>query len=180
MRSKLASFLATASLIFAGSFSAASMAQTATAADPAPRIQGKTLDGQAFDLAAHKGKVVLLMFWATDCAICRDKMPELRENAKGWSKQPFKLVLINVDRKMSDVEAYNAIINASVPMSERLTQLWAPDPGYKDNLNTQSLIQQRHAASLPLALILDKKGVVVKRYHGRIPADVWNDIADLL
>ncbi len=182
MRSTLASFLVTASLMLAGSFSAASMAQTAAAStsEPAPRIQGKTLDGQAFDLAAHKGKVVMLMFWATDCAVCRDKMPELRENAKGWSKQPFKLVLISVDRKMSDVETYNAIINASVPTNERLTQLWAPDPGYKDNLNTSSLIQQRQTVSVPLTLILDKKGAVAKRYQGRIPTDVWNDIADLL
>lgn len=182
MRSTLASFLVSASVMLAGGFSAVSMAQSGvvSASEPAPRIQGKTLDGQVFDLATHKGKVVMLMFWATDCAVCRDKMPELRENAKGWSKQPFKLVLINVDRKMSDVEAYNAIINASVPMNERLTQLWAPDPAYKDNLNTANLIQQRHATSVPLTLILDKKGAVAKRYQGRIPADVWNDIADLL
>jgi thiol-disulfide isomerase/thioredoxin len=143
-------------------------------------ISGKTIDGQAFDLAKQKGKVVLVMIWATDCAVCRDKMPELRENAKGWADKPFTTVLINADRRMSDVESYNAIINKSVPMKERLTQLWALDASYKDSIGTAELIKDRNAKSLPLTLVLDKKGDVVKRYQGRIPAEVWDDIAELL
>ncbi len=144
------------------------------------QISGKTIDGSAFDLAKQKGKVVLVMFWATDCAVCRDKMRELRENAKGWEGKPFTTVLISADRRMSDVDSYNAIINKSVPMKERLTQLWALDPGYKDSLGTMDLIKSRTATSLPLTLIVDKKGEVVKRYQGRIPAEVWDDIAELL
>jgi thiol-disulfide isomerase/thioredoxin len=144
------------------------------------KISGRTIDGPAFDLTQHKGKVVLVMFWATDCAVCRDKMRELRENAKGWEGKPFTTVLINVDSRMSDVDSYNAIINKSVPMKERLTQLWALDSGYKDSLGTTELIKSRTATSLPLTLIMDKKGDVVKRYQGRIPAEVWDDIAELL
>jgi thiol-disulfide isomerase/thioredoxin len=143
-------------------------------------ISGKTIDGQAFDLAKQKGKVVLVMIWATDCAVCRDKMPELRENAKGWVGKPFTTVLINADRRMSDVESYNAIINKAVPMKERLTQLWALDASYKDSIGTAELIKNRSASSLPMTLVLDKKGDVVKRYQGRIPAEVWDDISELL
>jgi thiol-disulfide isomerase/thioredoxin len=143
-------------------------------------ISGKTIDGLPFELAKQKGKVVLVMFWATDCAVCRDKMRELRENAKGWEGKPFTIVLISEDRRMSDVDSYNAIINASVPMKERLTQLWALDPSYKDNLATTEMIKNRSAASLPMTLIFDKKGEVVKSYHGRIPAQVWDDISELL
>ncbi|MBS7806077.1 TlpA disulfide reductase family protein [Variovorax sp. PCZ-1] len=144
------------------------------------QIAGKTLDGQAFDLAKQKGKVVLVMFWATDCAVCRDKMRELRENAKGWQGQPFTLVLISADRRMSDVDSYNAIINKSVPLKERLTQLWSFDPSYQDNLGTTEVMKNRTATTLPLTFVIDKKGEVVKRYQGRIPADVWDDIAELL
>jgi thiol-disulfide isomerase/thioredoxin len=143
-------------------------------------ITGKTIDGQPFDLAKHKGNVVLVMFWATDCAVCRDKMPELRENAKGWAGKPFTTVLISADRRMSDVDSYNAIINKSVPMKERLTQLWALDASYKDSLATPELIKNRSATTLPMTLVIDKKGDVVKRYQGRIPTEVWDDIADLL
>jgi thiol-disulfide isomerase/thioredoxin len=144
------------------------------------QISAKTIDGQPFDLARQKGKVVLVMFWATDCAVCRDKMPELRENAKGWANKPFSIVLVSADRRMSDVDSYNAIINKSVPVKERLTQLWALDPSYQDSLGTAEMIKNRSAATLPLTLVVDKAGVVVKRYQGRIPSDVWDDIADLL
>lgn len=144
------------------------------------QITGKTIDGPLFDLAKQKGKVVLVMFWATDCAVCRDKMRELRENAKGWEGKPFTTVLISTDRRMGDVDSYNAIINKAIPMKERLTQLWALDPSYKDSLGTAELIKNRNASSLPLTLVVDKKGDVVKRYEGRVPAEVWDDISELL
>jgi thiol-disulfide isomerase/thioredoxin len=155
-------------------------AKTASMLPKNAQITGKSLDGPPFDLTKQKGKVVLIMFWATDCAVCRDKMRELRENAKGWEGKPFTTVLISTDRRMSDVDSYNAIINKSVPKSERLTQLWALDPSYKDSLGTAEMIKNRNATSLPLTLVLDKKGDVVKRYQGRIPAEVWDDIAELL
>ncbi len=144
------------------------------------KITGKTIDGPLFDLAQQKGKVVLVMFWATDCAVCRDKMRELRENAKGWQDKPFTTVLISADRRMTDVDNYNAIINKSVPQKERLTQLWALDPSYKDSLGSTEMIKNRSATSLPLTLVIDKNGEVVKRYQGRIPAEVWDDISELL
>ena len=39
----------------------------------------------------QSGKVVLLMFWSTGCAVCRDKMPELRQNYEGWAGKPHAL-----------------------------------------------------------------------------------------
>ncbi len=70
-----------------------------------PVLQGKTLAGAPFSLAALRGKVVLVLFWSTDCAVCRDKMPELRANAQGWRGKPFELVTISVDRRMQDAVA---------------------------------------------------------------------------
>jgi thiol-disulfide isomerase/thioredoxin len=141
-----------------------------------PSISGATLDKKAFSLAALKGKVVLVMFWSTDCAICRDKMPELRENVQGWADKPFEVVLISTDRRMADVESYNAIINQSVPSKQRFTQVWAGDTGYKDNLDTANLARTQ----LPTTLLIDKQGKLVERFNGRIPAQVWDKISDLL
>jgi cytochrome c biogenesis protein CcmG/thiol:disulfide interchange protein DsbE len=42
---------------------------------PVPPIVGTTLDGGAFDLAAFKGKPVLVNFWGPSCVPCRDEFP---------------------------------------------------------------------------------------------------------
>lgn len=147
------------------------------AAASAPRlapisVEGRTLDGRPFSLAGLRGKVVLVMFWSTDCAVCRDKMPELRQNYEGWAGKPFELVLVSTDRKVQDLFAYEQIISRTVPVKQRFVQLWAGEPGYKDTVG--------RPAQLPAAWLLDKDGKVVERYTGRIPAEAWDRIAELL
>ena len=151
-------------------------AQQAAAAAQTPAISGTTLENKAYQLASRRGKVVLVMFWSTDCAVCIDKMPELRENALGWAGKPFELVLVSVDARMEDVKNYNTIINQTVPLNQRLTHLWAGDAGYRDNLGLSKVPLKQ----LPVSLLIDKQGKLVERYNGRIPAQVWDTIADLL
>jgi thiol-disulfide isomerase/thioredoxin len=139
-------------------------------------LQGPTVDGAPFSLAALKGRVVLVMFWSTGCAVCRDKMPELRQNALGWRGQPFDLVMVSTDRRQQDLIDYERILAATVPVSQRFIQLWNGAPGYRDTLGGTALA----GPSLPTAFLLDKSGRVVERYSGRIPAEAWDRIADLL
>lgn len=139
---------------------------------PAPTVEGRTLEGRPFSLAGLRGKVVLLMFWSTDCAVCRDKMPELRQNYQGWQGKPFELVLVSTDRRLKDLDDYERIISSTVPLKQRFVQLWAGDGGYRDNLG--------RPAQLPAAWLIDKTGKVVERFSGRIPAEAWDKIAELL
>ena len=184
IRSYSISALAVALYLISLSMTAAAYAQTQSVTTPATKtveavdvvITGDTLEKKSFRLAALKGKVVLLMFWSTDCAVCRDKMPELRANVQGWADKPFELVLVSVDRSMRDVDSYNTIINKSVPLKQRFTQLWTGDASYKDNLGSAALSR----AQLPMALLIDKNGKVVERFTGRIPVEIWDKIADLL
>lgn len=142
----------------------------------APNVSGIGMDKKPFQIGSLKGKVVMLMYWSTDCAVCRDKMPELRENVRGWADKPFELVLVSVDKRMQDVDSYNAIINASVPTKQRFTQLWAGEPSYKDNLGTAQLPRNQ----LPVTYLIDKTGKLVERNYGRIPPELWDTIAELL
>jgi len=146
------------------------VAAPATAAQP--RVIGRTFDGQPFDLAGLRGKVVLVVFWSTTCAVCRDKMGELRANYEGWRGQPFEMVLVNQDRRLQDVQAYEQILAVTVPRAQRFPQLWSGQPGYADTFGTHSV--------LPVTYIVNKSGVVEKTYVGRIPSQAWDDIADLL
>lgn len=148
------------------------MAQTVPAPGTPPVLRGSTLDGKTFDLQAMRGKVVMVVFWSTDCAVCRDKMPELRANVKGWAGQPFELVGVSTDRQRSNAVSYQQLVNATVPSSQRFTTLWSGEPQYRDSFGSPS--------QLPAAFLLDKSGALVEQYHGRIPPEAWDRIADLL
>jgi peroxiredoxin len=145
------------------------LAQPATAP---PQLRGPTLDGKAFDLTTLRGQVVMVLFWSTDCAVCRDKMPELRANVKGWQGQPFTLVSVSTDRQRSAIEAHQRLVELTVPASQRFTTLWAGDSRHRHGFGP--------TGQLPAVFLLDKTGRVVESYHGRVPAEAWDRIADLL
>jgi thiol-disulfide isomerase/thioredoxin len=53
--------------------------------------------GKPVDLAARlKGKVVLLNFWATWCAPCREEMPSLERLRQALAGRPFAVLAVNV------------------------------------------------------------------------------------
>lgn len=148
------------------------MAQTVPAPGAPQQLRGSTLEGKAFDLQSLRGKVVMVVFWSTDCAVCRDKMPELRANVKGWMGQPFELISVSTDRQRSNAVSYQQLVNATVPANQRFTTLWTGEPQYRDSFGP--------TGHLPAAFLLDKGGQLVEQYHGRIPPEAWDRIADLL
>jgi len=140
---------------------------------PAPGLLGRTLDGRAFALSDQRQKVVLVYYWRTDCAVCRSVMAELRANYDGWQGKPFELVAVNLDARRADLVDYERIIATTVPTRQRFPALWAGEPGHVDRLLPT-------AATLPHSVILDAEGKVVSRHQGRMPAEAWDRIAELL
>ena len=65
---------------------------------PAPELVVSELDGQIFDLAKLRGKVVLVNYWATWCAPCRKDMPLLDAFYRRYHGQNLDMIGISVDR----------------------------------------------------------------------------------
>jgi RNA polymerase sigma factor (sigma-70 family) len=62
-----------------------------------PEISGKDLDGKDLKLSASRGKVTLLVFWATWCAPCMAMVPHERALVKRYTGKPFVLLGVNGD-----------------------------------------------------------------------------------
>jgi cytochrome c biogenesis protein CcmG, thiol:disulfide interchange protein DsbE len=92
---------------------------------PAPRLTVTALDGQTFDLAKLRGKVVLVNFWATWCAPCRREMPVLDAFYRRYREQGLELIGISVDfardaakmRKASAAVSYPTAMVNDMPVN---------------------------------------------------------------
>ena len=62
---------------------------------PATPIDLRTVDGGRFNLAEHRGKVVLVNFWRTDCEPCKEETPDLQAAHQKLAAEG--LVIVGVD-----------------------------------------------------------------------------------
>ncbi len=148
------------------------MARTQSVAPAGPTLEGSSVSGEPLGLSALRGRVVLLLYWSTGCAVCRDKMHEMRANVAGWKDQPFTLLGVNMDARRADLANYENLLRQTVPPEQRLRSVWAAGPSFTSNLETP--------ATLPSGVLIDKAGQLVERYSGRIPPGAWDRIAELL
>ncbi len=125
----------------------------------------------AFDLANYGGKTLLIFHWSTTCPVCLDKMEELRSNIAGWRNKPFVVLAVNHDKSRQDFQSYlqiNKVIHGDNPQFIYI---------YNKDLIADSLYT---GTGLPTSFLIDDKQALRQTYMGRIPAEAWNDIADLL
>ncbi|HKX29922.1 MAG TPA: TlpA disulfide reductase family protein [Blastocatellia bacterium] len=57
------------------------------------------LDGETFALADFRGKVLVVDFWATDCAPCARMVPKLAEMSRQYRGQGLEIVGLTSDEK---------------------------------------------------------------------------------
>jgi len=61
-----------------------------------PPLELADLEGKTHRLADYRGKVVLVNFWATWCAPCRDEMPSIERLRNALAGRPFAVLAVNV------------------------------------------------------------------------------------
>lgn len=103
--------LATAFLIFNGSFSGADATVSSPASDVVLPVSGpplavgdlayefelQDLDGNTVALSDHLGKPIIINYWASWCAPCRIEMPELQATFEAYQDQDLVILALNQD-----------------------------------------------------------------------------------
>ena len=110
-------------------------------------------------VAAKKGRVVLVNFWATWCDPCLEEMPALVSAAKGFSAKDLAVALVSTDslKKTRDVQKFLA--------SEKIPFVcWQAK-----SLDPQRFIDavdKSWNGAVPYTLVYDRKGELVARLVG--------------
>ncbi len=83
----------------------------------APALVAMTLEGQSFDLAKLRGKVVLVNYWATWCAPCRKEMPKLDAFYKRYHDRGLELIGISIDFPRDGAKVQKVAQKVSYPIA---------------------------------------------------------------
>jgi thiol-disulfide isomerase/thioredoxin len=121
---------------------------------PAPAFSLPTVDGTPVSLAALKGRVVLVDFWATWCPPCRAEMPWLVELAKQWEGKGVTFVAISEDDPPDQL-----------PLVQKFTEQ-IPGLGRFAVLGNPEVESQYGVENLPTLFVIDRAGNVVTRLVG--------------
>jgi thiol-disulfide isomerase/thioredoxin len=109
------------------------------------------LNGKTYRLSDYKGKPVLLEFWATWCPPCRASIPAIEKLYKAYSGKGLVVLSISLDEGDWDsVKAFAAEAGITYPVLK----------GAED-VNARFQVR-----SIPMTVIINKEGKIVKRYLG--------------
>lgn len=119
-----------------------------------PVLKFTALDGREVDLASLRGKVVLIDFWATWCAPCRQAVPELQRWSRRSVSEPFVILSVSSERSKHDVREF-------------VTDKGMTWPQFLDERG--ELDQELDVGSLPTYVLVDHTGVILHRASGWSP-----------
>jgi thiol-disulfide isomerase/thioredoxin len=121
---------------------------TRQAPKPAPALKLKDLDGQPYDLAQLKGKVVLINFWATWCPPCRREMPSMERLSQTLKGEAFSVLAVDVGEDADTIETFTGQLDTTLT--------------FPILLDTRSRTMQAwKVAGLPTTFLVDKQGRIV-------------------
>ncbi len=121
---------------------------------PAPDFALKTPGGENARLSEYRGEVVMINFWASWCAPCRQEMPLLEELYAQYQPLGFTILGVNVEQDSSKALAMLEDIPVSFPIM----------------LDTQSTVSKLYnVVAMPTSILIDRDGNMRYLHHGYKP-----------
>lgn len=122
----------------------------------APPLARTGLDNQPVDLAALRGRVVLLNFWATWCAPCQVEMPRFIAWQSKYKADGLSIIGVSMDDDAAPV--------ASFVRQRRLN--------YPIVIGDEKLgLAYGGVLGLPVTYLIDRQGIIRARFQGESHLD---------
>jgi thiol-disulfide isomerase/thioredoxin len=129
-------------------------------------VSGTLLDGTHFDLSAWRGKVVVVNFWGSWCAECRDEAQALQQ--------------VYADDTSRGVEFLGVDIRDDVHLAVNYERKYSI--GYPSLNDPNNLVALRFRGvppnATPTTLVLDRAGRIAARQSGSILYSQLRDLVD--
>jgi peroxiredoxin len=109
------------------------------------------MSGKQVKLSDLRGKVVLLNFWATWCAPCREELPALSKWQRAYGTKRLQVIGVSMDDDVESVMRMLAKRPVSYPVVMGDAKLGESFGG---------------VLGLPLSYVIDTQGRVVARFQG--------------
>lgn len=121
---------------------------------PAPDFTLKSRSGENVKLSEYRGDVVMINFWASWCAPCRQEMPLLEEMYKKYSDLGFVLLGVNVEED-------------STKANDLLREVAVTFPVLFDNSNKVTKLY--NVVAMPSTILVDRDGKMRYLHRGYLP-----------
>jgi thiol-disulfide isomerase/thioredoxin len=132
--------------------------------DPAPDYVGKTLAGDPLAVSAHRGKVVVISFWATWCPYCLKELPVLEGIQKVAGANKVQVIAVNTEDRQVFRDASRVLKNYTLTL--------AYDPGNKSQ-------DAYGVKGIPHLLIIGRDGQILSVYRGYDESSLNDIVEDL-
>jgi thiol-disulfide isomerase/thioredoxin len=113
-------------------------------------------------VAAHKGKIVLVDFWATWCVPCRKEMPELVKMSERLRAKGLDFVTVSSDEAGKEQAALKVLMENAVAAPFYLKKV-ADDDKFFESVDT------KWSGEIPAMFIYDRSGKRVRSFLGETP-----------